>query len=151
MANSQIVIKISSTNSGSGITANQEKITGGVNQENEASRKPNKTGETDKWKDITKALVIDQGRRILTESINQYIDLTGNSTIKSRANALSTALSYGTMIATGGVVGAVAVAVDVGLKAATSNIETRKANAQVELLRQRVGSSTMNGGRGTYD
>lgn len=153
MAGSQIVIKISSTDTGSGVTANQEQITGGVVQpsENETSKKPNKAGETSKWKDIAKTIIVDQGRRVLNESINQFVDLTGSAKIRGQVNAFNTALGYGTAIAAGGVVGAVAVAVDIGLKAATSEIEIRKANAQVELLRQRVGNSLVNGGRGTYD
>ena len=147
----QIIIKISSTDSGSGIVANNDVTTGGKANVVKESQTPKKAGEKDIWKDITKTIVIDQGRKILTESINQYIDLTGNNSLRNKVNGATNLLSYGTMIAAGGIVGAVAVAVDIGLKAGSSMIETRKANAQVELLRQRVGSSNVNGGRGTYD
>ena len=147
----QIIIKISSTDSGAGIVANNDVTTGGKANIVKESQTPKKAGEKDIWKDITKTIVVDQGRKILTESINQFVDLTGNAKIRSQVNAFNTVLGYGTAIAAGGVVGAVAVAVDIGLKAATSEIEIRKANANIELLRQRVGNSLVNGGRGTYD
>lgn len=149
----QITITISSTGSGSGVSANQDIISGGEANvgKKEASKKPNKAGEKDTWKDISKALIIDNGRKILNESINQFIDLTGNNSIRNKYNYATTMAGYTMAIATGGAVGAVAVAVDIGLKAATSEIETRKANAQIELLRQRIGNSAVDGGRGTYD
>jgi hypothetical protein len=147
----QIIIKISSTDTGAGIEANKSVITGGKANLVKDNQTPKKAGEKDVWGDITKTIVIDQARKVLTESINQYIDLTGNNNLRNKANLATTMLSYGTMIASGGLVGVVAVAVDIGLKAGASNVETRKANAQVELLRQRVGSSNINGGRNTYD
>ena len=147
----QFIIKISSTDTGAGIEANKSVTTGGKANVVKDSQTPKKAGEKDVLGDITKTIIIDQGRKVLTESINQYIDLTGNNNLRNKANLATTALSYGTMIAAGGVVGAIAVAVDVGMKAGNSVIETRKANAQVELLRQRVGSSNLNGGRNTYD
>lgn len=151
MANSQIVIKISSTNSGSGVQANQNITTASQPVANEGAKKPEKAGESDAWKGLTKTLVIDNGRRILTDSINKYLDLTGNSSLSNKVNLVSTLSGYATAIATGGIVGAVAVAMDVGTKALTSAIEVRKANADIELLRQRTGNSTLNGGRGSYD
>ena len=147
----QIIIKISSTDSGAGMLANRDVTTGGKANMVKESQTPKKAGEKDVWGDITKTIIVDQARKVLTESINQYIDLTGNNNLRNKANLATTMLSYGTMIAAGGLVGVVAVAVDIGLKAGASNIETRKANAQVELLRQRVGSSNVNGGRNTYD
>lgn len=147
----QIVIKISSTASGAGVEANQDRTTGGTSPADETAKKPEKAGKESEAKKIAKTIIIDQGRRVLTEAFNQFVDLTGNATLSNRVNLVGTLAGYTTAIVAGGVVGAVAVAVDIGSKAFTSSIEVRKANANIELLRQRVGTSTINGGRGTYD
>ena len=151
MANN-IVIKISSDGAvgTNGVTANQNKTTGGVNKQPQ-TQIPNKAGESSVLKDITKVLVVEQGKKILQNVVSQYANLTGNAIAGSRIQAVSTLSGYATAIAVGGWVGAISVATDIALQSASSVFETRKANAQIELLRQRVGSSTINGSRGTYD
>jgi hypothetical protein len=51
----------------------------------------------------------------------------------------------------GGVVGASAVAVQLGTSAINNYISNRKANQEANLLLQRSGNANVNGGRGTYD
>jgi hypothetical protein len=143
-----IVIKISSDMSGSGVTANQNTTTGGQKQQ---QNKPNNAGESSILNDLTKVLVVEQGKKILQNVVSQYANLTGNSIAGNRLQAVSTLTGYVTTIAVGGWVGAIGVAVDVGIQTANNLFELRKTNAQIDLLRQRVGSSTMNGSRGTYD
>lgn len=148
MANN-IVIKISSDMSGSGVTANQNTTTGG--QRNQQPQTPNNAGESSVLNDLTKVLVVEQGKKLLQNVVSQYANLTGNSIAGSRLQAVSTLTGYVTSIAVGGWIGAIGVAVDVGIQTANNLFELRKANAQIDLLRQRVGSSTTNGSRGTYD
>lgn len=147
MANN-IVIKISSDGGGSGITANQNQTTGGVTPQNQT---PNKAGESSVIDNLTKVLVVEQGKKVLQNVVNQYGNLTGNSVAQNRIGAVNTIIGYATNIAVGGWAGLVASAVDIGIQGFNSAFEMRKANAQVDLLRQRVGSSTINGSRGTYD
>lgn len=147
MANN-IVIKISSDMSGSGVTANQNTTTGGQKQQ---QNKPNNAGESSVLNDLTKVLVIEQGKKLLQNVVSQYANLTGNSIAGNRLQAASTLTGYVTQIAVGGWIGAIGVAVDVGIQTANNLFELRKTNAQIDLLRQRVGSSTTNGSRGTYD
>lgn len=147
MANN-IVIKISSDMSGSGVTANQNTTTGGQKQQ---QNKPNNAGESSVLNDLTKVLVVEQGKKILQNVVSQYANLTGNSIAGNRLQSVSTLTGYVTTIAVGGWIGAIGVAVDVGIQTANNLFELRKTNAQIDLLRQRVGSSTMNGSRGTYD
>lgn len=148
MANN-IVIKISSDMSGSGVTAKQNTTTGG--QRNQQPQTPNNAGESSVLNDLTKVLVVQQGKKLLQNVVSQYANLTGNTSIGNRLQAVNTLVGYGTQIAVGGWIGAIGVAVDVGIQAANNVFELRRANAQIDLLRQRVGSSTMNGSRGTYD
>lgn len=147
MAN--IVIKISSDASGSGVTQNQEKTTGAK----PVNETPNQVGDN-KVSDTTKmvnAMMIQNGKKILTTAVNTYVDLTGNSALGNKISSFGTISGYAMAIKTAGWIGAVAVAVDIGLQAFTSSVETNRTNAQIELLRQRTGNSAINGSRGTYD
>jgi hypothetical protein len=146
MANN-IVIKISSDMSGSGVTANQNTTTGGQNPQ----QTPKKAGEVSVLNDLTKVLVVEQGKKLLQNVVSQYGNLTGNSIAASRLQGVSSLVGYATTIAVGGWVGAIGVAMDIGIQAVNNAFEIRKANAQLDLLRQRVGSSSINGSRGTYD
>ena len=143
-----IVIKISSDMSGSGVTANQNTTTGGVAPQNQ---KPNNAGENSIFNDLTKVLIVEQGKKVLQNVVSQYGNLTGNSIAASRLQGISSIVGYATTIAVGGWVGAIGVAMDIGIQAVNNAFELRKANAQVDLLRQRVGTSNINGSRGTYD
>lgn len=147
MANN-IVIKISSDMSGSGVTANQNTTTGGQKPQQPT---PNKAGEVSVLNDLTKVLVVEQGKKLLQNVVSQYANLTGNSIAGNRLQAVSTLVGYGTQIAVGGWIGAIGVAMDIGIQAVNNAFELRKANAQLDLLRQRVGASSINGSRGTYD
>lgn len=146
MAN--IVIKISSDASGSGVTQNQEKTHGGVKP---ASGQPNEANKSSQTDNIVNALVLQQGKKVLSTAINTYVNLSGDTAMANRMNMMTTMAGWLGTIAVAGWLGAVAVAVDIGTQAFTSVVETRKANAQVELLRERIGNSTINGSRGTYD
>ena len=77
--------------------------------------------------------------------------MTGN-TIQQRQidNALQVS-SYIAQIAVGGWVGAIAVATQITTNGISNLISTRRANQQAELLYQRSGNITIDGGRGTYD
>lgn len=150
MANN-ITITISSNSSGSGVTQNQEQTTGGVAKKGQ-NQQPNKAGESSLLNDLTKVLVVEQGKKVLQNVVSQYGNLTGNSIAQARIQNISTLIGYGTTIAVGGWIGAIGVAFDIGIQAVNNVVDNRKANAQIDLMRQRVGYSTMNGSRGNgYD
>lgn len=111
----------------------------------------NKKGkENTKQKAINSAL-IQAGKQLASYGVSQYGNLTGN-TIRQRQidNALQVG-SYIGQIAVGGWVGAIAVGVQLTTSGINNAIATRKANQQAELLYQRSGNITIDGGRGTYD
>lgn len=95
--------------------------------------------------------LVNAGKRLASYGISQYGNLTGN-TIRQRQidNALQIG-SYVGQIAVGGWVGAIAVGVQLTTSGINNAIATRKANQQAELLYQRSGNITIDGGRGTYD
>ena len=151
MANNNIVIRISSDTSGSGVTANQSQTTGGQAVSPVPNQKQNQAGQSSMLNDLTKVLIIDSGRKVLQNVISQYGNLTGNSIAASRLQAGSTIVGYVAQIAIGGWIGAISVGADIGIQAFNNIFETRKANAQINLMKQRVGNSTLNGSRYTYD
>lgn len=111
----------------------------------------NKKGkENTKQKAINSAL-LQAGKQLASYGVSQYGNLTGN-TIRQRQidNALQVG-SYIGQIAVGGWVGAIAVGVQLTTAGINNAITTRRANQQAELLYQRSGNITIDGGRGTYD
>lgn len=144
----KIFIHISSTNEGSGVNANQN-ITTGNNINKTTSKKPKQAGEKDENDYIVATMLVNEGKKIMSAAISNYANITGNSITANRLNAFSTIASYGLSLYAGGWVGAIYVATDIAIKEATKLINTSKTNAQIELMRQRVGYSNLNGSRGT--
>ena len=95
--------------------------------------------------------LINAGKRFASYGVSQYGNLTGN-TIQQRKieNALNIA-GYVGEIAAGGWVGAISVASQLAISSMNNYIETNKSNLEAEMLLQRSGNATINGGRGTYD
>ena len=127
------------------IRKTQEQSTEQVGEE-----KNKKGKENTKQKAINSAL-IQAGKQMASYGLSQYGNLTGN-TIQQRQidNALQVS-SYVAQIAVGGWVGAIAVATQITTNGISNLISTRRANQQAELLYQRSGNITIDGGRGTYD
>lgn len=127
-----------------------------IRKTQETSTQPNteeknkKGKENSKQKAINTAL-IQAGKQLASYGVSQYGNLTGN-TIQQRQidNALQIG-SYIGQIAVGGWVGAIAVATQLTTQGINNFISTRKANQQAELLYERSGNITIDGGRGTYD
>ena len=111
---------------------------------------PTKGKESTTQRAVNTAL-INAGKQLASYGISQYGNLTGN-TIRQRQidNALQIG-SYIGQIAVGGWVGAIAVGVQLTTAGINNAITTRRANQQAELLYQRSGNITIDGGRGTYD
>ena len=115
-----------------------------------ATSNQSKKGTSTTQKALNTALV-NAGKRWASYGVSQYGNLTGN-TIKQRQ--IDTALNvagYVGEIAAGGWVGAISVATQIGISGVSNAIETSKANRQAELLYQRSGNASINGGRGTNE
>ena len=77
MADKKIYITISSNASGSGVTANQAETTGNTNQQKNNQQKP--AGETDDLSKVVKTMLADAGKKIASNAMAQYGNLTGNT------------------------------------------------------------------------
>lgn len=149
MADKQIIIHISSIDNG-GAYANKS-ITTGNNASGQTSQKPNQAGEQSEENQIVATVIVNEAKKVMSTAISQYSNITGNSIAANRINAFSTVTAYATAIKAGGAIGAIYVATDIALKETQKIINNAKTNAQINLLRQRVGYSNVNGSRGTND
>lgn len=95
--------------------------------------------------------LIDAGKQLASYAVSQYGNLTGNTIRQRQIDTALNIAGYIGQIAVGGWVGVIAVATQLGISAMNNAIETRKTNLQAEMLLQRSGNATINGGRGTDD
>lgn len=108
-------------------------------------------GKEDIERKAINTALINAGKQLASYGLSQYGNITGN-TIRQRQidNTLQIASYVGQVLA-GGWVGAISVGVQLTTSGISNAVATRKANQQAELLYQRSGNVTLNGGRGTYD
>lgn len=95
---------------------------------------------------VTTAL-IQAGTQVITSTINQYGDLTGDYITANAISDLTNIASDMLMIARGGWVGVIAVASRKAIQAGQTALQAYKANQQVEFMKQRTGNITINDGR----
>ena len=146
MADKKIYIHISSDSEGSGVYANQAVTRGNVST---TSQKPKEAGKQEADNQILSTLLINEAKKVMSTAMSQFENITGNAIAAKKINAISSVASYAMAIKAGGWVGAIYVATDIVLKEAEKAINNYKTNQQIELLRQRVGYSNVNGSRGT--
>ena len=101
-------------------------------------------------KAITNAL-ISAGKSVANYGVAQFGNMTGYTIAQKNIENTLNAASYITQIATTGWVGAIAVGIQLTTQGIGISIARDKANQQAELLYQRSGNITIDGGRGTYD
>ena len=119
-------------------------------QETTKKKKDTKGKEDIQRKAINTAL-INAGKQLASYGVSQYGNLTGNTIRQRQIDDTLQIGSYIAQIVAGGWIGAIAVGVQLTTSAVNNATATRKANQQAELLYQRSGNITLNGGRGTYD
>lgn len=99
---------------------------------------------------ITNAL-ISTSRSLANTAVSQFGNMTGYTIAQRNINnALNIAGCVGQIIATGWV-GAIAVGTQLTIQGIANAVARDKANQQADLLYQRSGNVTIDGGRGTYD
>ena len=114
--------------------SNKEKVTG------QAS-----TSKT--MQQATTTALIGAGKQLASYGISQYGNITGTKSLNNELDAITSVFSYGMQIVAGGIVGASAVAVQLGTSAINNYISNTKANQEAQLLLQRTGNASLNGGR----
>lgn len=109
------------------------------------------SGASETMKQAAATAIIGAGKQLASYGISQYGNLTGTKSLNNELDGITTMFGYGMQIAMGGIVGASAVAMQVGMSAFNNYISNSKANREASLLLQRTGNAALNGGRGTYD
>lgn len=110
-----------------------------------------KKGKTSVKDGAVNTALINAGKQILSYGISQYGNVTGNTIKQRQMNDAINVAGYIATISLGGTVGVIAVATELAINAVSNTIETNKANREAELLYQRSGNATINGGRGTNE
>jgi len=95
---------------------------------------------------VTTAL-IHAGTQMITSTINQYGDLTGDYVTSNAIADITNIAADMAMIARGGAVGVIAVIARKSIQAGQIALQTARANREAEFLRQRMGNITINDGR----
>jgi len=95
---------------------------------------------------VTTAL-IHAGTQMITSTINQYGDLTGDYVTANAITDITNIAADMAMIARGGAVGVIAVIARKSIQAGQIALQTARANREAEFLRQRMGNITINDGR----
>ena len=97
---------------------------GDSTQENlSAQQNQGATTESKVAKNLVAVALVNEAKKIGMQALNMYGDLTGDSVTQNKIDGALKMVSDATTIAIGGVVGAIAVGVDVGLKAVTNSIQ----------------------------
>lgn len=109
-----------------------------------------KKGSSTQQKVLNTALV-NAGKQWISYGISQYGNLTGNTIQQRQINTFLNIAGYISEIKAGGWVGTISVATQIGISSINNAIERNRANRQAELLYQRSGNATINGGRGTNE
>lgn len=118
---------------------------------NESKPKSAGSGE-DSTNQIVRTALVQAGKQALQYATSQYGNLTGNAIGQRKINNMIELASIGTTLAVGGVVvGGIAVATQMALKIANNSIENARSNQVADLIYQRSGNITRNGGRGTNE
>lgn len=109
-----------------------------------------KKGQSATQKAVNTALV-NAGKRMVSAGIQQYGNLTGNTLANKQLDTATQVAGYVGEILVGGWIGAISVATQVGAQGISNFTQRQRSNQEANMLRERSGNITINGGRGTND
>ena len=104
-------------------------------------------GKTSVSQKAVNVAILNAGRQILSEGLQQYGNLSGNYAITKYIDSALTIGADALIIAKGGAVGAIAVGTKYVTQAFNRTVEILKSNQEVALAKQRVGYIAINGSR----
>lgn len=145
--NSNITITISKSELTAPAEAKKE-----VDKAKAQESKPKQAGSGESTtNELIRTALVQAGKQGLQYAVSQYGNLTGNSIGQRNINNGIEVASMITTIAIGGVVGAIAVATQTAINVANQGISNARANQVANMMYERSGNITRNGGRGTND
>lgn len=95
--------------------------------------------------------LVNAGRRLVSSGINQYGNLTGNTLMNKQLDTATQVAGYVGEILVGGWIGVASVATQIGAQGISNFTQRQKSNQEAQMLYERSGNVTINGGRGTND
>ena len=95
--------------------------------------------------------LVDAGKEMAMNGFNQFMSLSGNTNTLKMIENVSNVASMATQAIVGKTLGVIAVGVQLSMKAVSMGVSNYQANLNADLLYERSGNATLNGGRGTYD
>lgn len=101
--------------------------------------------------DVMNTALFNAGKRIVSAGISQYGDLTGNTLMNKQLDTVTQLAGYVGEIIVGGWVGALSVATQIGTHGISNYAQRNRSNQEAQMLYERSGNITINGGRGTND
>lgn len=102
---------------------------------------------SDTLQQAARTALVNAGKQLASYGLNQFGNLTGNKALSTQLDNITTFVGYAGQIAAGGLVGAAAVGVQIGIGAMNTYISNTRANQEANLLLQRSGNASLNGGR----
>lgn len=115
----------------------------------------NLSSEATKSNSIIKKAVntalVNAGKRVVSAGISQYGNLTGNTLMNKQLDTTTQLAGYVGEILVGGWIGAISVATQIGISGISNYTQRQKSNQEAQMLYERSGNITINGGRGTND
>lgn len=101
--------------------------------------------------DLMNTALFNAGKKIVSAGISQYGDLTGNTLMNKQLDTATQLAGYIGEIMVGGWVGVASVATQIGTQGISNFTQRHKSNQEAQMLYERSGNITINGGRGTND
>lgn len=95
--------------------------------------------------------LVNAGKQIVSAGINQYGNLTGNTLANKQLDNATQVAGYVGQIIAGGMIGVIAVGTQLGVQGIANYVNRQKSNQEAQMLYERSGNVTINGGRGTND
>lgn len=95
--------------------------------------------------------LVNAGKRMVSAGINQYGNLTGNTLMNKQLDTATQVAGFVGEILVGGWIGVASVATQIGAQGISNFTQRQRSNQEAQMLYERSGNVTINGGRGTND
>lgn len=118
-----------------------------------STMKPSKegAGKSSLVKDATTTALINAGKTLLNSGARQFTQFTGSSLLQKDIENFSNTASMISSVLKGGLVGIVSVGTQIASGVVSTGLANIRTNYEADLLYQRSGNASIDGGRGTHD
>jgi hypothetical protein len=108
-------------------------------------------GKSSLVKGAVNAALLNGAKSLLQRSVGQFTQFTGNTFFQREFEGYTDVAAMVTQVARNGWAGVVSVGYELTQRAITNQMAVFRSNAQANMLYQRSGNASIDGGRGTHD